>query len=269
MEKYAIKYLNEHEVSKVFRLMEMQRNAILMYTSCAWFFDEVSGLETNQVLQYALRAIAYAQQVSGVDLHPEFLERLGRIPSNVFDNGSISYKEVVIPTQLGLERVGMHYACASLFAPNPDKLSLFNYTIENEFFDRIIAGNYRLVIGRTTVKSKITHSRKAFSFAVLYLGQQNIIGNLSVNIPGVRYQEARQKLINCFRATDLGQVIGLMQTYFPSEKFSIWHLFRDEKRKIFKQINEKSLAQIENNFREIYNDNYLSLIHISEPTRPY
>ena len=227
-----------------------------MFTSCAWFFDEISGLETNQVLQYALRAIAYAKQVSGVDLHPKFETRLENIPSNVFKNGAISYREVVIPTRLDLERVGMHYACASLFEPNPDQLSLFNYTIENESFDRIIAGNYRLVIGRTTVKSKITHSRKAFSFAVLYLGQQNIIGNLSVKMPGTLYQEAREQLLEGFRATDLGRVIGLMQTYFHSDKFSIWHLFRDEKRKIFEQINKKSLAQIEKDFREIYNDNY-------------
>ncbi len=256
LEKHATKNLNEHETSKVFRLLEMQRNAILMYTSCAWFFDEISGLETNQVLQYALRAIAYARQVSGVDLHPEFESRLENIPSNVFENGAVSYRNVVIPTRLDLERVGMHYACASLFEPNPDQLSLFNYKVENESFDRIIAGNYRLVIGRTTVKSKITHSRKAFSFAVLYLGQQNIIGNLSVKMPGKLYQEAREQLLEGFRATDLGRVIGLMQTYFSSEKFSIWHLFRDEKRKIFEQINKKTLAQIEKDFREIYNDNY-------------
>jgi len=256
LEKHATKNLDEHEISKVFRLLEMQRNAILMYTSCAWFFDEISGLETNQVLQYALRAIAYAKQVSGVDLHPAFEERLEKIPSNVFENGAVSYRNVVIPTRLDLERVGMHYACASLFEPNPDQLSLFNYKVENESFDRIIAGNYRLVIGRTTVKSKITHSRKAFSFAVLYLGQQNIIGNLSVKMPDALYQEAREQLLEGFRATDLGRVIGLMQTYFSSEKFSIWHLFRDEKRKIFEQINEKTLAQIEKDFREIYNDNY-------------
>jgi alpha-amylase/alpha-mannosidase (GH57 family) len=205
LEKYATKSLTEHEVSKVFRLLEMQRNAILMFTSCAWFFDEISGLETNQVLQYALRAIHYARQVSGIDLHPEFEKRLEKIHSNVFENGAISYRDVVLPTRLDLERVGMHYACASLFEPNPDDLSLFNYTIENEFFERIIAGNHRLVIGRTTVKSKITLSRKAFSFAVLYLGQQNIIGNLSTKMPGAVFQEMHDQISQRFRETDLGE----------------------------------------------------------------
>lgn len=254
--KFAVKKLTEREISKVFRLLEMQRNTMLMFTSCAWFFDEVSGLETNQVLQYALRAIYYAKQVAGIDLHPEFEQKLEQIPSNVHENGAVSYRKDVIPTRLDLDRVGMHYACASLFATNPDDLSLFNYTVENEFFERIIAGNHRLVIGRTTVKSKITLSRKAFSFAVLYLGQQNIIGNLSTRMPGADFREMQEKISAGFRATDLGQVIGLMQHYFKSDKFSIWHLFRDEKRKIFKQINKKTLGQIEKQFRDIYNENY-------------
>lgn len=268
LERYATKQLDDHQVSKVFRLLEMQRNAMLMFTSCAWFFDEISGLETNQVLQYALRTIYYARQVSGVDLLLEFEQRLESIPSNVYENGAISYREVIIPTRLDLERVGMHYACASLFETNPDDLSLFNYKVENEFFERIIAGNYRLVIGRTTVKSKITLSRKAFSFAVIYLGQQNIIGNLSTKMPGALFKEMHQQISTTFRQTDLGKVIGLMQTYFNSDKFSIWHLFRDEKRKIFQMINKRSLEQIEKNFREIYNDNYQLMTGMKDSNIP-
>ena len=39
--------------SQAIKLLEMQRHALLMYTSCGWFFDEISGLETVQILQYA------------------------------------------------------------------------------------------------------------------------------------------------------------------------------------------------------------------------
>jgi hypothetical protein len=38
----------------------MQRHALLMFTSCGWFFDELSGLETVQVIQYAARALQLA-----------------------------------------------------------------------------------------------------------------------------------------------------------------------------------------------------------------
>jgi len=256
IQQHAKRNLEEAEISTVLRLLEMQRNALLMFTSCAWFFDEISGIEVNQVLQYALRAIHYGQQVSGINLHPEYLEKLEQTPSNVYENGAVSYKKNILPTRLDLERVGMHYAIASLFEKNPDNLSLFNYTAFNHVFDRQIAGNYRLVIGKTTVQSKITLSKKDFSFVVLYLGQQNIIGNLSTQMSLEEFQEMQEVLKKEFKSTDLGRVIGSMQSYFGSEKFSIWHLFRDEKRKILKQITEKSLKQVEHGFREIFDDNY-------------
>jgi len=256
IEGQASRTLHDDEKTTVLRLMEMQRNALLMFTSCAWFFDEVSGIETDQVLQYALRSIYYAHQVGKVDLHPEFLKRLEGIPSNMYENGASSYKKNILPSQLNLDRVGMHYAIASLFEKDPTELSLFNYKVINENFDKEIAGKYRLVMGRTTILSKITHSKKQFSFAVLYLGQQNIIGNISTAISSARFAEMRDTLIKEFRGTDLGRVIGSMQSFLGSEKFSIWHLFRDEKRAILKQITQKSLKQVEHGFREIYEDNY-------------
>lgn len=61
-EKHVRRALSPLEEVTALRLLEMQRFALLMYTSCGWFFDEISGLETNQILQYALRAMDYAQE---------------------------------------------------------------------------------------------------------------------------------------------------------------------------------------------------------------
>ena len=64
------------------RLMEIQRHAMLMYTSCGWFFSELSGIEAVQNLKYAARAIELAREQSGRNLEPEFLARLRLAPSN-------------------------------------------------------------------------------------------------------------------------------------------------------------------------------------------
>src|SRR5262249_36764581 len=73
----------------VLKLLEVQRHLLLMYTSCGWFFDELSGIETVQVIQYAGRAVQLAREVLGVDLEGEFLTRLARAKSNLpaFGNG--------------------------------------------------------------------------------------------------------------------------------------------------------------------------------------
>ena len=253
---HAKKKLSGVQKTKLLRLMEMQRNAMLMFTSCAWFFDEISGLETNQVLQYALRAIAYAKQVGGVELHKQFLKKLEAAPSNVYETGATSYKRHVMPSQVDLVRVGMHYAVASLFAKDPQEISLFNYKSDPEFFDKIEAGNQKIAVGRVTMNSKITYSKKHFSFAVLYLGQQNIIGNISTDMKGKDFNKMHLRITEAFSSTNLGEVIAIMQEYFGLEKFTVWHLFRDEKRKILSEITERSLKQADGVFREIYNDNY-------------
>lgn len=256
IQAHASKPLTEEEKIQLLRLMEMQRQAMQMFTSCGWFFDEISGLETDQILQYANRAIHYAEQVAGVELHEEFLQRLEKIPSNVYENGASSYKKNVIPARVDLARVGMHYAASSLFEEYPEYLEIFNYQMSSEEFHRYEGGNQRLAFGRTKVRSKVTLSEKHFSFAVLYLGQQNIIGHISVDMPQADFDAMEAKLIPAFEQTDLGEVVGVMQDYFGSERFTYWHLFNDEKRKILGEISERSLRATETVFREIYNDNY-------------
>ena len=242
--------------TKILRLLEMQRQAMQMFTSCGWFFDEVSGIETNQILQYANRAMYYARQVSGKEFHEDFLDRLETIPSNVFASAAESYQLHVLPSEVDLKRVAMHFATASLFEDDPKNLELFNYKAESEVFERFKAGKQILAIGRTSIKSKITYSEKYFSFAVLYLGQQHIIGNISIDMDWNQFVSMSDKLINAFRSSDLGSVIGVMQSYFDSEKFTIWSLFQEEKRKIIQQVTQESLLEVEAAFRDIYRDNY-------------
>ncbi|MEM9991134.1 MAG: DUF3536 domain-containing protein [Bacteroidota bacterium] len=260
--------LSEREQTRVLRLLEMQRHAMLMYTSCAWFFSEISSIETNQTLQYANRAINYAHQVAQVDLHEAFVALLAKAPSNVHPNGAYSYQKNVVPARVDLERVGMHYSAASLFATQPEELALFNYTIKNERFERLLAGKQRFAVGRTIVKSKVTQSEKLFSFLVIYLGQQNILGNISTDMDLPTYESMQARAIEAFESTDLGRVIQVVQRYFKQGNFSVWHLFRDEKRRILKDILAQNLQKAELDFRGVYNDNYQLMTGLQKSNIP-
>ena len=111
-------------------MMEVQRNAMLMYTSCGWFFDELSGIETTQIMQYACRAMQLVSQVSDIRLEEEFLKRMEHAPTNItsLGNGKEVYRKYVIPAKTNLQRVGMHYAVASIFEDDPESFPVFNYT---------------------------------------------------------------------------------------------------------------------------------------------
>ncbi len=249
---------NDVSTNKVLRLMEMQRHSMLMFTSCGWFFDEVSGIETTQVLQYACRVIQLVSQANATDLELEFIKRLELAPSNVpsYENAAEVYKRFVIPSRTNLQRVGMHYAVSSIFEEEPEALTIFNYTTSNESFVKKAAGEQKLVLGITKVKSQVTGSEKKFAFAVIYLGKHNIIGNISLDMETDKFAGMQFRMVKAFEEGRLGDVIGIMQMYFGPEKYTIWQLFTDEKRKILDLISRESMAELENSLRKSYNSDY-------------
>jgi len=255
LETYALEGVNQNTI---LRIMEMQRHAMLMYTSCGWFFDEVSGIETTQVLQYACRVIQLANQTGKVDLEMEFMKLLEQALSNVpaHENAAQVYRKYVIPSRTNLQRVGMHFAVSSLYEDEPESLTIYNYSTANEFFIKKEAGEQKLALGITKVKSLVTRSEKKFAFAVVCIGVHNIIGNISLDMDPDKFAGMQFRMVNAFNEGRLGDVIGLMQTYFGPDKYTIWQLFQDEKRKILDQIAQESLQELEESLRRTYNRDY-------------
>ena len=83
LDRHAIGPLSAEDRSTALGLLELQRNALLMYTSCGWFFDDPAGLETRQVLRYAARALELADEHLGGSLEPLFLRLLERVRSSL------------------------------------------------------------------------------------------------------------------------------------------------------------------------------------------
>jgi alpha-amylase/alpha-mannosidase (GH57 family) len=73
---------------RAFSLLEMQRNALLMFTSCGWFFYDISGIETIQVLKYAARVIELSDQLGLPSHRNTFLSMLAEARSNVAEKGT-------------------------------------------------------------------------------------------------------------------------------------------------------------------------------------
>jgi len=256
--------------SRVFRLMEMQRHAMLMYTSCGWFFDEVSGIETTQVMQYACRVIQLANQNHEMDFEKEFMNRLALAPSNVpaYGNAAAIYERLVMPSLINLKRVGMLFAVSSIFEDEPEAHPIFNYVTASELFTKKEAGDQKLALGIIKVKSLVTLSERRFAFAVIYLGKHNIIGNISLDMEPDRFSGMQFRMVKAFEEGRLGDVIGIMQMYFGPEKYTIWQLFSDEKRRILEQIAQVHMAELENSLRQCYNSDYQLITALSNNGLP-
>ena len=160
------------------KLMEMQRNALLMYTSCGWFFDEVSGIETVQIMAYAKRAIGYNRGLTGKDIERDFVNLLALAPSNIAENkdGATTYNKFVLPMSIGLRKVAINYAVSYLL----DEISFDNNIYFYEVREPKVEVNHqetaRLVTGHALFFSKLTCETRKVSFAVLHLGGPDILG---------------------------------------------------------------------------------------------
>jgi alpha-amylase/alpha-mannosidase (GH57 family) len=255
-QRHAVKNLSRKEKGRALKLLETQRNAMLMYTSCGWFFDEISGIETTQVMQYASEAILYLEELKGISLESEYLKLLEKSSSNVFENGAHVYEMYVKPARIDLLRVGAHYAVSSLFEEYPEKTRIYCYTIESEKYHRLEAGKLKLAIGKTHISSVMTWDEALISFSVLHLGDHNVNGGVRNFISDEAFVTMHDEIKEVFDKTDVPEVIRLMDKHFGTNNYSLWHLFRDEQRKILDQILISTLHEVEVFFSQIYENTY-------------
>jgi len=257
-ERNAVKELSREEKIRVLKLLEMQRNAMLMYTSCGWFFDEISGIETTQVMRYAARAIQLAEELGGLSIEKDYLPILEKTPSNIpeFENGAKIYQRFVKPAMLDLLRVGVHYAISSLFEEYPERTPLFCYSINREVYDRIDGGRSKLAIGKTRVLSDITWDEEMISFAVLHLGDHNLNGGVRKFMGEEAFSTMHGEVKEAFNKGDIPDVIRLMDKHFGVNNYSLWHLFKDEQRKVLDQVLRSTLEGVEISFRKMVEKNY-------------
>jgi alpha-amylase/alpha-mannosidase (GH57 family) len=266
----ATRELSKEEEVKVFRLLEMQRHAMLMYTSCGWFFDEISGLETTQVLAYAARAIQLAEKTSGARLEPQFIEAIARAQSNVPDHptGAHVYEQLVKPAMVDLLRVGAHYAVSSLFEDYPETTTIYAYKATKELYDRSEAGRQRLAIGKAYLRSNVTAAESNISFAVLHLGDHNLLGGVREELDDESFNEMHREIEDAFNKSHLPEIIRLMDKHFETHNYSLWHLFRDEQRKVWAKILETTLVEVQGSFRRIYDHHYPIMQAMRESRTP-
>jgi alpha-amylase/alpha-mannosidase (GH57 family) len=270
LHRHTLRELTGEERSRVLKLLELQRYTMLMYTSCGWFFDEISGLETTQVMKYAARAIQLAEELWQVQLEAGYLDFLGQAPSNIaeFDNGARVYELLVQPTSLDLRRVCAHYAVSSLFKEKLEDIRVYCYTAQNVAYSHRQAGIFRLGIGRTAFVSPITLDELHLSFAALHLGGHNVMCGIHDGMEETSFEVMQEELQTAFDLGDIPELIRILDRHFGNHSYSLWHLFKDEQRQVLHQILKSTMEGIEFSFRQTVEQNYTVMNFLKEIGMP-
>jgi alpha-amylase/alpha-mannosidase (GH57 family) len=258
--RWQTRALSPEERTRALELLEIQRHAMLMYTSCGWFFDDISGIETAQILQYAGRVIQLALRVLGMELEDEFKRCLESAEGNTAarPNGRVVYEQCVEPAMVDLPRVGAHYAITSLFANDGtgEQVYCFNARREGEVRRRS-EGRARLLVGRAEFESRITLERTRLSYAVLHMGDHIVNCGIRKCGPGQEPDDETlyKAMEEAFDRADFPEVIRRLDGAFGKGVYTVGSLFRDEQHAVVRKILEGPLAQIDAAYLQIYERN--------------
>ena len=252
--RHGRRQLDPKEQVLALKLLELQRHAMLMYTSCGWFFHDLGGIETVQVLRYAGRALQLAREALGRDFEAKFLEHLGRAQSNDENegNGRTIYEKYVRPAAVDLLKVGAHYAVNSLYEEPEFESRVYSYIVKSDEREKLVSGQVQLVLGRATVFSRITRESAQVTYAVLYFGDHHVHGGIrSVSSPDV-HKTLVKDLRGTFLDRDFASVIRALDRHFDSNTFTFKSLFSDTQRRILDRILESTLREAERAYRQLY-----------------
>lgn len=236
--------LDDSEKPEVLKLMELQRNAMLMHTSCGWFFDDISGIEGVQILRYAGRVLELAKDLFGKDLEERFLESLGRAKSNIAEQGDGRhvFRRLVKPDETGFVRVAAHYALSSFFKPHADSEKMYRYSLTRLAEQTFSNAKWKFIVGMVRVSSDITLDAGLFTYAALWSGGEHLDARIREKASESDFQkllaEAQGKALPKTGASELA---SFMERYVGGERFTIFSMLKDTRRKILEEIHESAL----------------------------
>jgi alpha-amylase/alpha-mannosidase (GH57 family) len=255
LKRHAAGKLDAEQRVRAARLLEMQRNAMLMYTSCGWFFDDLAGIETVQILAYAGRVIQLAQQIFGDHIESQVLESLEPAISNLpkEGNGREIYERHVRPAFVDLMRVGAHYIITSLFHGTKVE-GIHSYRVDREDHREFEIGRNRMVLGRGRFTSDITLEEDTLVFGAVYFAHHTVNAGVRVHRGDEAYQALVEEASSIFQAADYPKIIRTFDKHFGDSSYSLFSLFRDQQQSVLDIILSSTMAEIETHYRSVYED---------------
>ena len=256
--EHASRKLSKAETTEALELLELQRHAMLMYTSCGWFFDELSGIETVQVIQYAGRVVQLAQELFGDGIEEQFLKLLEAAKSNLqeYVDGRCIYEKWVKPATIDLAKVAAHYAISSLFEEYGKKSMIYCYSVDRQDYQKGECGKIKIAVGHVQVTSEITKESQDMSFGVVHFGDHNVNAGVRAYRGEEAYNEMLSEMIQTCSAADFPGVIRLLDKHFGTSTYDLKSLFRDEQNKVLGNILQSTLDEAESAYRQIYQSHY-------------
>jgi alpha-amylase/alpha-mannosidase (GH57 family) len=260
LKEHTKKALKQDDKVKAVKLLEIQRQAMLMYTSCGWFFAEISGIETIQLMYYAARAMELAGDFTAQDYEKKFLSILQKAKSNVpeYADGKAVYNKFVKKAQVTIEQIVNHWAISSAFANNEganvELESIYCYKIKKLNYKITTNGSSKLILGRLEITSEITTEKFDRTFALLEYSTGELYCSSKPFTTIWQYRKDKKEIISAFVSSPLVEAIKTLSRSFSERFYTLKDVLIDKRKKILEKVLASKLSKFARRYENFYND---------------
>ena len=238
------------------KLLEMQRHSLLMYASCGWFFADISGLESLQVIKYAARALQLGQDFTSEPLEAPFLKILERAVSNVpkEGNGLTIYQKRIKPAVVDYPKVANQWVISWLKDRERQcPHHIYHYRAEAADLEEKTQGSMQVAAGRLHLASGITLESRSLAFFTAFLGSYLYRTQVQPHPSPQEFLALRDEFFRVLEETP-EDLIPFMVRRLGETYYSIHDVFKEEKLRVFQDLlwhhQEEALELIAHNFEE-------------------
>jgi len=253
-EQYGRQGLDEKGRIKGLKLLEMERHALRMFTSCGWFFADLAGLETVLILEHAARAIQFAEEFSDQDIEKRFLQPLSNGRSNLpeMGDGLRIYQRFVKPKRITPEQVVNHFAISSLFDGGEKEKRIFSFLVEKIHYEKMGREEDLLVIGQVRVISEVIPESKEFLFGLIS-SKGDIFQNwVSEDRGTLDFNTLKQRGMDGFEKGK-EELKETLTSLLGHQVFTIRDILKEEREEIFRKFLQKEIGETSRSYAEIFN----------------
>ncbi len=256
--------LSDEDKVKAMELLEIQRQAQLMYTSCGWFFSEISGIETVQIMKYAARAMQLAAVFTKKDFEARFTEILSEAKSNIteYGTGRDIFNNFVKPSIVTTKQVASLWAISSLYQDFEDEEDVYCYKIIRDDYQKIQKGNSNFVVGHIEIRSRITMQKSNLMFALMQYSGGDFHCAIKEYSDDIEYNKMKNDLIKIFMLNPLTEIIRALDENFGKDYFTLKDIFIEERRKILQRLLKDKMEKFAQIYQDMYDEGKGSIYHM-------
>ena len=256
--------LSDEDKVRAMELLEIQRQTLLMYTSCGWFFSEISGIETVQIMKYAARAMQLASRFTDKNLEENFLNILSEAKSNIPEHGSGKdiFERFVKPSIVTTKQIASLWALSSLYQDFEDEEDVYCYTIKKHAYKKVQKGSSTFVTGHIEIQSRITLQKSNLMFALIQYSGGDFHCAIKEYSDDNEFNRIKANLIKIFLSDPLTEIIRAIDEYFGKEYFTLKDIFIEERRKILQILLKGKLERFSQIYQDMYNEGKGSIYHL-------